>query len=189
MGVPRAVPHDAKVPVALSPKQDCLSTDAPVPARPSGKGASMISQGTSNGIVWATRICFALVFAINVQCAVQFVANPAGFMGGFGLSGPEGQLAVAGLGVAFLMWNATYPLFIWQPTRFVVLGGVILAQQVIGLAGETALYLQLGSFAAVAGPAILRFICFDGAGLVLMGTAFAAFCKSRKTNPSHAEDT
>lgn len=148
----------------------------------------MIEQRT-DAAVWATRICFALVFAINVQCAVQFVVNPAGFMGGFGLSGPEGQLAVAGLGVAFLMWNATYPLFIWQPTRFAVLGAVILAQQIIGLAGETALYLQLGSFTAVAGPAILRFICFDGAGLVLMGAAFAVFCKSRKTNPSHTGDT
>ena len=139
----------------------------------------MIEQRT-DAAVWATRICFALVFVINVQCAVQFVVNPAGFMGGFGLSGPEGQLAVAGLGVAFLMWNATYPLFIWQPNRFPVLGAVILAQQVIGLVGETALYLQLGSLTAVAGAAILRFICFDGAGLVLMGTSFALLCKIRQ---------
>ncbi len=142
----------------------------------------MIEQRT-DAAVWTARICFALVFAINVQCAVQFVVNPAGFMGGFGLSGPEGQLAVAGLGVAFLMWNATYPLFIWQPQRFPVLGAVILAQQAIGLVGETALYLQLDSFATVAGPAIMRFVCFDGAGLVLMGIAFAMLCKSRKSAP------
>lgn len=147
----------------------------------------MISRGTSNRTVWATRICFALVFIVNVQCAVQFVANPAGFMGGFGLSGPEGQLAVAGLGMAFLMWNATYPLFIWQPQRFPVLGAVILAQQIIGLVGETALYLQMGSLAAVAGPATLRFICFDGAGLVLMGAAFALFRRSRKTAPQNTK--
>lgn len=140
----------------------------------------MAAKTTDSRIVWATRVCFALVFVINVQCALQFVAHPAGFMGGFGLSGPEGQLAVAGLGVAFLMWNATYPLFIWQPQRYRVLGAVILAQQVIGLVGETVLYLDLGDFASVAGAAILRFICFDGAGLVLMGVAFALLCKNGK---------
>ena len=133
----------------------------------------MTAETSDSRIAWAARICFGLVFALNVQCAVQFIAHPAGFMGGFGLSGPEGQLAVAGLGVAFLMWNATYPLFIWQPQRFEVLGAVIITQQAIGLVGESALYLQLGSFAAVAGPAIMRFIHFDGAGLLLMAASFA----------------
>ena len=32
-GAPRAVPHDANVPVARSPKQDCLSMALPLPAR------------------------------------------------------------------------------------------------------------------------------------------------------------
>lgn len=120
---------------------------------------------------WIARVCFGLVFVINVQCAVSFVVNPAGFAGGFGLSGEAGNVAVAGMGVAFLMWNATYPLFIWQPRRWPVLGGVIIAQQVIGLVGESLIYSQLGPLAAVAGTAILRFIAFDAAGLVLMAAS------------------
>ena len=132
----------------------------------------MIEQRT-DAAVWATRICFALVFVINVQCAVQFVANPAGFMGGFGLSGPEGQLAVAGLGVAFLMWNATYPPVIANPRRFRALFAVVLVQQAVGLAGESWILLSLPVGHAALAASIIRFIAFDAAGLVLMAAALA----------------
>ena len=38
----------------------------------------------------------------------------------------------SGRGVAFLMWNCTYPLVIWKPQRHTTLAGVVLAQQVVG---------------------------------------------------------
>ena len=43
----------------------------------------------------------------------------------------------------------------------------------IGLVGETALFLGLPEGHAVLAASVLRFIAFDGAGLVLMAVAFA----------------
>lgn len=89
----------------------------------------------------AARIAVAAVFALNVQCALQFVLWPEAFAGAYELSGVAGEAAVRGLGVAFLMWNATYPTVIASPRRFQALYAVVLVQQAIGLVGETAILL------------------------------------------------
>ena len=137
--------------------------------------AAMVARYGIAGIV--VRVAFAAVFAMNVQCALSFVLMPEQYVGGFMLedAGQVGDAAVAGLGVAFLMWNATYPAFIVAPARFRVLGWVILAQQLIGLVGELCLYCGLGSGHEVLRASILRFVVFDGVGLVLMAAAFAWF--------------
>ena len=116
----------------------------------------------------AARIAVALVFALNVQCAVSFVLWPGAYAGGFELEGVPGAAAVRGLGVAFLMWNATYPAVIANPRRFRALYAVVLVQQAVGLAGESWILLSLPAAAS-----IVRFIAFDAAGLVLMAAAFA----------------
>ena len=74
----------------------------------------------------AARVAVALVFAVNVQCAASFVLWPEAFAGGFELAGVPGAAAVRGLGVAFLMWNATYPPVIANPRRFRALFAVVL---------------------------------------------------------------
>lgn len=51
----------------------------------------------------ATRIVVAAVFLINVQCALSFALQPASFAGAYELSGVSGNVAVQGIGVAFLM--------------------------------------------------------------------------------------
>ena len=124
----------------------------------------------------AARIAVALVFALNVQCAVSFVLWPGAHAGGFELEGVPGAAAVRGLGVAFLMWNATYPVFIALPNRFKVVGGIVLAQQLIGLIGESLLlpYLPHASFLFAA--SIMRFIEFDAFGLLIMTIAFVLLC-------------
>lgn len=135
---------------------------------------------------WLCRICFAIVFVVKVHCALGYVISPSDFAGGFQLSGVEGAVAVQGIGIAFLMWNATYPLFIVSPQRFRVLGFVVLAQQIIGLIGESAIYFCLPSgFAQLAGS-INRFIAFDAFGLIIMATSFIVFllCISR-SNREH----
>lgn len=121
----------------------------------------------------AARIAVALVFALNVQCALQFVLWPEAFAGAYELSGVAGEAAVRGLGVAFLMWNATYPAVIASPRRFRALYVVVLVQQAIGLVGETAILLGLPGGHEVLAASILRFIAFDAVGLVLMTAAFA----------------
>ena len=86
---------------------------------------------------WAVRLCFAFVFAANVQCALGFALMPEAYMGAYELAGASGRVATQGIGVAFLMWNCTYPLVIWQPWRHRVLAVVVLIQQVVGLVGES----------------------------------------------------
>lgn len=123
---------------------------------------------------WVCRVCFTIVFIVNVQCALSYVLFPDNFVGGFQLSGTEGAVAVQGIGIAFLMWNATYPAFIVSPARFKALGVVVLVQQIIGLAGESAIFLSLPAVGyAQLSESILRFIQFDAFGLVIM---LASFC-------------
>lgn len=125
------------------------------------------------------RAAFALVFAWNVLCALQFVIAPASFAGAYQLSGAAGEAAVRGMGVAFFMWNATYPAFIVHPQRFRPLGVVVLVQQAIGFLGEAFILLSLPDqgFQALS-ASIMRFMAFDGAGFVLMATAYW-FCFKR----------
>lgn len=119
-------------------------------------------------LTWAIRIAFTAVFVMNVQCALSFIASPATFAGAYELEGVAGNAAVQGIGIAFLMWNTTYPAFIASPNRFPVLGRVIIAQQVVGLAGESWLYATLPVGHQILASSILRFIVFDTAGLIVM---------------------
>ena len=131
---------------------------------------------------WFVRIAFAAVFVVNVQCALSFALAPADFAGAYELEGVAGEAAVQGIGIAFLMWNATYPAFIAAPQRFCVLGWVILAQQAIGLVGESLLLANLPAGHGVLAASIMRFVVFDGAGLVLMGIAFTCLLIARRRN-------
>ena len=132
--------------------------------------------------IWFVRLAFAAVFVVNVQCALQFVLVPGAFAGAYELDGVAGEAAVRGIGIAFLMWNATYPAFVAAPGRFRVLGWVILVQQAIGLVGESLLLCGLPSGHEVLAVSVVRFIVFDGVGLVLMGAAFACMLVAQRGN-------
>lgn len=123
----------------------------------------------------AVRICFAIVFFLNVQCASLFIVDPASYMGGYQLDGLPGRVAVQGIGVAFLMWNATYPLFIVRPHQHRTLGIIILIQQIIGFIGEFGIWLSLPPGNEVLSASIARFMVFDGIGFLLMAASFGAF--------------
>ena len=141
--------------------------------RTGGTAAPTRSDAGVRAAIWACRAAFALVFAVNVHCALSFAVDPASYAGGFELTGVAGEAATRGMGVAFLMWNCTYPLVIWQPARFRALAAVVLAQQVVGLAGETAILAGLPAGHVVLASGITRFIAFDGFGLIVMAAAFA----------------
>ena len=134
-----------------------------------------MSAGSSKGRLlapWGVRLTYAAVFVLNVTCALQFALFPDMSAAAYELSGVAGETAVRGIGVAFLMWNATYPAVIIAPARFRQLAVVVLVQQAIGLAGETAILLTLPAGHAVLAGSIERFILFDGVGLVAMLAAF-----------------
>ncbi len=123
--------------------------------------------------VWTARAILGAVFAVNVGCALSFLARPEAYAPGFELSGTSGQALVRGLGILFLMWNATYPPVILRPAEHRLLFAIILAQQAIGLAGEGWLWLALPDGHEALRATGLRFIVFDGAGLLAMAAAFA----------------
>lgn len=123
---------------------------------------------------WVTRVCFAFVFVVNVQCALGFAFTPEAYMGAYELAGVPGRVAAQGIGIAFLMWNCTYPLVIWQPPRHKALAGVVLAQQLVGLIGESLIRVTLPTGHDLLASSIDLFITFDAVGLVLMGASFAA---------------
>ena len=97
---------------------------------------------------WVCRICFTIVFIVNIHCAISFIVDPGPYAWNFGLRGDSGHFAVRGLGIAFL----------------------------IGLIGESLLlpYLPHASFLFAA--SIMRFIEFDAFGLLIMTIAFVLLC-------------
>ena len=129
--------------------------------------------------IWGARTLIAAVFIANLSAALPFILNPERFTHGFEISGIPGEVSVRGLGVLFLMWNATYPPVIARPGRFRMLFSVMLVQQVIGLLGETLMWWSLPAGYATLQATGMRFILFDGIGLVLL---FVAFFLSRKNN-------
>ncbi len=142
-----------------------------------------LSSISSKGAAWVIRVCFAVVFIWNVLCAFQFLVAPAAFAGAYQLSGAAGEAAVRGMGVVFLMWNATYPAFLMNPVRFKVLGWVIVAQQVIGCVGETFILATLPPVGyELLAASIQRFLIFDavGLGLMILSGAFFLYRTSRR---------
>lgn len=136
----------------------------------------------------AVRVAYAAVFALNVTCALQFAFDPAGYVAAYQLEGPGAEAAARGMGVAFLMWNATYPLFVARPSSHAALGAVVLVQQLIGCVGEAAILLSLPATGCeVLAASIVRFVVFDAAGLAAMGATFAwhrATCRRAGARPT-----
>ncbi|MDO4400605.1 MAG: hypothetical protein Q4D27_06620 [Coriobacteriia bacterium] len=142
---------------------------------------------------WIARLAVLIVFALNVTCAIQFILYPVESAAAYGL--PRTQEAgamAAGLGVAFLMWNVTYPAVIVSPSRFRALYVVVLFQQLVGLVGESFILWRLygtGLGSGLMAAGITRFIIFDAAGLVLMLVAFivlaAAMRRQRQTQGAY----
>ena len=126
---------------------------------------------TRNRRVWVARVLVALVFFINVQCALQFVIWPDAYTGAYQLEGASASAVVQSIGICFLMWNATYPPVIARPERYRVLFCVVVAQQVIGLAGESMLYAGLGPELSILASSVMRFIVFDAVGLLFLAVA------------------
>lgn len=122
--------------------------------------------------IWIARVVVASVLALNLGCAASFILQPFRYVSGFELSGVPGKVMVQGLGILFLMWNATYPPVILRPDVHRTLFGVVLVQQAVGLAGETWLWLTLPSGHSMLSNTGLRFIIFDGIGLVLIATTY-----------------
>ncbi len=118
--------------------------------------------------LWLGRLLIGTVLLWNVQCALAFLVAPATYTPGFDLRGPAGEAMVRGMGVLFLMWNVPYAVALWHPVRRRVSLYEAVAMQTIGLLGESLILWSLRGAHPVAAGSVVRFIAFDGAGLILL---------------------
>ncbi len=125
--------------------------------------------------VWFARLLIALVIAWNLECALVFLLNPGAFAPGFELAGIPGEAAVRGIAVLFVMWNVPYLVALWNPAKHSLSLREALAMQIIGLLGESLILFSIPPGHSVLHASILRFIAFDGAGVMcLLGAIFLA---------------
>jgi len=120
--------------------------------------------------VWASGL-IAVVLLMNLQCAVAFLIRPGAYAPTFELQGEVGEAVIRSLGVLFVMWNIPYGVALWNPVRHRLALYEALGMQATGLAGETLIYALLPAMHVVARGAILRFVVFDGLGLLALATA------------------
>lgn len=132
--------------------------------------------------LWISRLLIGIVTAWNLQAALVFMLSPALFIRSFELSGTGGETALRGMGVLFLMWNVPYIAALLHPLRHRLALVLAASMQFIGLAGESYILSTLPIQHTALRSSIMRFIGFDGAGLVLLA---AAAWISRKANLSN----
>jgi hypothetical protein len=118
--------------------------------------------------ILATRFLVGFVVIINLQCAFAFIFNPQGFAPMYELIGVPGKAAIQGFGVLFIMWNIPYIVALVNPVRFHISHYEAIVMQTIGLIGESWIYFDLPMNYIILRTSILRFIIFDGAGLVAL---------------------
>lgn len=123
-----------------------------------------------------------LVTAWNLQAALIFIGSPGGFVRAYELSGAAGEAAVRGFGVLFLMWNVPYLFALKDPIRYQLALTFALLMQLTGLIGESYIFSTLGVDHQLLRSSILRFIAFDGAGLVLLAVAYILIRKKNNLN-------
>lgn len=114
------------------------------------------------------RVLIGLVTFFNLQCAVYFLFQPADYAPGFELTGVPGSAIIQGMGVLFLMWNIPYLFALVNPLKYTVSLVEAVIMQAVGVIGETLLLLALKGEHPLIKASVLRFILFDGGGLVLL---------------------
>ena len=123
---------------------------------------------------WIARLLIGSVLFVNVQCAILFVTIPADFAPGFELSGPVGEAILRGLGVLFLMWNVPYAVAAYDPLKHRRSLYEAIAMQAIGFFGESWILWQTPPGHPALTASVIRFIIFDGVGLLVLCLAAAA---------------
>jgi hypothetical protein len=112
------------------------------------------------------------VLTANMSAAIPYILHPTDYAAAYELTGVPGEVVVRGFGILFLMWAVPFVPAIWHPVQNRVAFVCVLAMQVIGLVGESLMLIGLPSGHDVLCATGLRFIAFDGTGLVVLGLAY-----------------
>ena len=121
---------------------------------------------------WIARMLIAIVIVWNLQSAFVFIFFPSRFVQAYELSGTAGEAAIRGFGILFLMWNVPYLFALKDPVRYQLALTFALLMQSIGLIGESYIFSTVAVEHALLRTSILRFIIFDGIGLLLLAIAY-----------------
>ena len=114
------------------------------------------------------RVLIGLVLFFNVQCAMLFLWKPEVYAPSFELADAPGIGLMRGLGLLFLMWNVPYVVATFNPLKHRISLYEAIAMQAIGLAGEIFIMLTLPTALSIAHSTLIRFIAFDGGGLIAL---------------------
>ena len=140
----------------------------------------------SKTLVWIARILIAAVLAMNLVCALEFILRPRLYQGAYELSGEVGAAVISGFGILFLMWQVPYFFAVADPTRHKISLISALLMQAIGFVGESLLYRTISPDHALLRSSVLRFIIFDGGGLLGLIIALL-LVRAAKKNSGKAE--
>jgi hypothetical protein len=122
--------------------------------------------------LWLSRLLIAIVTLWNLQAALVFILWPQVYAPGFMLTGLPGETAVRGVGVLFVMWNVPYLVALWHPRRNELALQLALAMQLLGVLGESLIYLSVPADYATLRASIVRFTAFDAGGALLLAGAY-----------------
>jgi hypothetical protein len=122
--------------------------------------------------LWVARLLIGIVILWNLQAAFVFIFSPSRFEQAYELSGTAGEAAIRGFGILFLMWNVPYLFALKDPLRYQLALTFALLMQFIGLIGECYILSTVAIEHILLRTSILRFIIFDGLGLLLLAIAY-----------------
>ncbi|MCJ7625162.1 MAG: hypothetical protein MUO76_16815 [Anaerolineaceae bacterium] len=125
-------------------------------------------RGVSRNNIWISRGLISLVLLINIQCALIFLSSPELYAPAFELGGVAGNAVIQGFGILFLMWNVPYFFAILHPQKNRISLFEAVLMQMIGLIGESILFLGFPEGHSVIQASIARFVIFDGIGLLIL---------------------
>lgn len=134
----------------------------------------------SKPVLMIVRVLIGLVTFMNLQAAAYFLIRPADYAQGFELSGTPGNAMIQGMGLLFVMWNIPYIIALINPVKHFVSLIEAVIMQAIGVFGETILLLLLKGEHPRLEASVLRFIIFDGAGLVFLVAAWILMIRFRR---------
>jgi hypothetical protein len=122
----------------------------------------------TNRSIFIARILIGIVTFFNLQCAAVFLISPARYAPAFEVTGVPGSSFVSALGILFLMWNVPYLFALFNPERHRISLIQAVLMQTIGLIGESILYFNTPLTHPLLRQTTLRFIIFDGSGLLFL---------------------
>ena len=130
----------------------------------------------------SATILVSFVFIINVQAGLDFFLRPSIFVSAYELTGIPGQVAIAGTGLLFIMWNIPYAFALWNPFKNLTSLIQAILMQLIGCIGETIILFRYPHEQhSILTTSIQRFILFDTIGLGLLLIAGLLIWRKRDT--------